>query len=105
MSKHKKNAKIKDMPETKDEDLAQTIAHQSVEDLEELSENLRKATAASSRLSETLTKNTEEFVERHKGIDPIGFSPYLAEVSAKMFATPEKYIEAQRKLWEDYIEI
>lgn len=105
MSKHKKNAKIKDVPEINDDDLAHIVAHQSVEDLEELSENLRKATAASSRLSETLSKNTEEFIERHKGIDPIGFSPYLAEVSAKMFATPEKYIEAQRKLWEGYIEI
>jgi polyhydroxyalkanoate synthase subunit PhaC len=105
MAKDDTKAKPESAPNMATNDVAQLLAHQSVEDLEELSQNIQTATQASSKLVESLTKSSEEFIGRHKGIDPIGFSPYLAEVSTKLMATPEKYLEAQRKLWEGYANI
>lgn len=89
----------------KDEDLAQVLVSQSLEDLETLSENLRKAALESSKITENLSRHTEEYIEKNLGIDPIGLSPYMADVSTRLFGNPEKIIEAHKKLWAGYADI
>lgn len=91
--------------EAKSDDLAQILASQTLEDIETLSENLRKAALESSKITGNLSKNTEEYIEKNLGIDPIGLSPYMADVTTRIFGNPENIIEAHKKLWAGYAEI
>lgn len=86
-------------------DLHEMLASQSLEDLEALSQNLRQAAIASSRLTESLAKGAENFAQRHPRLDPLGLAPYAAEVTTKLLGDPNKYLDANRKLWEGYMNI
>lgn len=86
-------------------DIQEMLAKQSIEDLETLSQNLRQAAIASSRLTESLAKNAEDFAARHPRIDPLGLAPYAAEVTTKLLGDPNKYLDANRRLWEGYMNI
>ncbi len=94
-----------EQPNQTPSDLHEILARQSIEDMEILSQNLRQAAIASSRLTESLAKGAENFASRHPRIDPMGLAPYAAEVTTKLLGDPNKYLEANRRLWEGYMNI
>lgn len=86
--------------------LLDLVSHQSIEDIGALSENLRKAALASTKITEALTLNKDGFSpEKAMNPDPLGMGPYGAEVMAKLISDPEKFAKAQSEFWSGYANI